>query len=76
MATRVKALIAPALITWARETAGGDPFVIALAATTNPKMTVVTEGSPGKERIPDVCLAQNIDWCGVADLIEKENWTS
>lgn len=66
----------PRLVDTTKGRSGGDPFVIALAATTNPKMTVVTEESPGKERIPDVCLAQNIEWCGVADLIEKENWTS
>jgi hypothetical protein len=34
---------------------------------------VVTEEYPGKERIPDVCDAQKIEHCGVADLIEKKD---
>ena len=86
MAARVKALINPALITWARETAGfttaeaakgrsgADPFVIALASTTNPSMVVVTEEFAGKTRIPDVCLAERIDCCRLPDLIEREDW--
>jgi hypothetical protein len=66
----------PKLVDTTKGRSGGDPFVIALAASTNPKMLVVTEEFPGKERIPDVCDAQNIVWCGVADLIEKEDWRS
>lgn len=53
---------------------GSDPFVIALAASTNPIMTVVTEESVGKVRIPDVCNSEQIPYCGLADLIERENW--
>jgi hypothetical protein len=49
-----------------------DPFVIALAATTNPFMLVVTEEFAGKSRIPDVCVAEKIDSCRLADLIERE----
>lgn len=66
----------PKLVDTAKGRSGGDPFVIALAASTNPQMMVVTEEFPGKERIPDVCDAQKIAYCGVADLIEKEDWTS
>ncbi|WBL79980.1 DUF4411 family protein [Bradyrhizobium xenonodulans] len=66
----------PKLVDTVKGRSGADPFVIALAASTNPQMWVVTEEHPGKERIPDVCNAQNIDYCGVADLIEKEDWTS
>ena len=55
---------------------GADPFVIALAGTVNPTMTVVTEEGLGKSKIPDVCNARLIQWCGVADLIEKEDWRS
>jgi hypothetical protein len=66
----------PKLVDTTKGRSGADPFVIALAATVDPKMTVITEETPGKERIPDVCLAQKIDYCGFADLIEKENWTS
>lgn len=66
----------PKLVDTAKGRSGADPFVMALAASTKPQMWVVTEEYPGKERIPDVCNAQNIDHCGVADLIEKEGWTS
>lgn len=51
-----------------------DPFVIALAASTNPTMTVVTEAFVGRVRIPDVCNAEKIKYCGLADLIEREDW--
>jgi hypothetical protein len=55
---------------------GGDPFVIALAACSNPKMVVVSEEYPGAERIPSVCLAEGIDCCKLADMIEREDWQS
>jgi hypothetical protein len=66
----------PKLVDTTKGRSGADPFVMALAKSTNPQMIVVTEEYPGKERIPDVCNAQKIDYCGVADLIEKEGWTS
>ena len=66
----------PKLVDTTKGRSGADPFVIALAKTTNPEMCVVTEEYRGKERIPDVCDAQKIDHCGVADLVEKEGWTS
>jgi hypothetical protein len=37
-------------------------------------MVVVTEEYSGKTRIPDVCEAEKIDYCGLADLIEREDW--
>ncbi len=37
-------------------------------------MTVVTEEFVGKVRIPDVCNAEKIKYCGLADLIEREDW--
>jgi hypothetical protein len=37
-------------------------------------MVVVTEESPGKTRIPDVCSAESIEHCGLADMIEREDW--
>lgn len=64
----------PRLVDTVKGRSGGDPFVIALAASTNPAMTVVTEEHPGKVRIPDVCLAEAIPCVGLADLIEQENW--
>jgi hypothetical protein len=66
----------PKLVDTTKGRSGADPFVIALAVTADPAMTVVTEESLGKSRIPDVCNAQKILWCGVADLIEKEDWRS
>jgi Domain of unknown function (DUF4411) len=66
----------PKLVDTTKGRSGADPFVIALAQSINPQMMVVTEEYPGKERIPDVCDAQKIDHCGIADLIEKEEWTS
>src|SRR5262245_41202884 len=64
----------PRLVDTVKGRSGSDPFVIALAASTNPAMTVVTEESAGKVRIPDVCNAEKIAHCGLADLIERENW--
>ena len=64
----------PRLVDTVKGRSGADPFVIALAATTNPSMVVVTEESPGKTRIPDVCSAESIEYCGLADMIEREDW--
>ncbi len=67
----------PRLVDTVKGRSGGDPFVIALAATTNPPMTVVTEEHPGKKdspKIPDVCLAEGIPCIGLADMIEQEDW--
>jgi hypothetical protein len=64
----------PRLVDTVKGRSGSDPFVIALAASSNPKMTVVTEEYVGKVRIPDVCNGEGIDYCGLADLIERENW--
>jgi hypothetical protein len=64
----------PRLVDTVRGRSGSDPFVIALAMTTKPAMTVLTEEFSGKMRIPDVCNAEKVDSCGLADLIERENW--
>jgi len=64
----------PRLVDTAKGRSGADPFVIALAATTKPFMVVVTEETPGKTKIPDVCLAEKIQCCGLADMIEREDW--
>jgi Domain of unknown function (DUF4411) len=64
----------PRLVDTVKGRSGSDPFVIALAASTNPNMTVVTEEYVGKVRIPDVCNAEKIEHCGLADLIEREDW--
>jgi hypothetical protein len=74
--TQVKRILGsyPRLVDTVKGRSGADPFVIALAATTNPPMIVVTEENPGKTRIPDVCLAEKIENYKLADLIERENW--
>lgn len=64
----------PRIVDTVKGRSGADPWVIALAATSNPSMTVVTEEFAGKTRIPDVCTAEKIDYCGLADLIERESW--
>lgn len=65
------------LVDTAKGRSGGDPFVIALAATGRPPMTVISEEQPGKKsspKIPDVCLAEGIPCMGLADMIEQEDW--
>jgi uncharacterized protein DUF4411 len=64
----------PRLVDTVKGRSGADPFVIALAVTTKPYMVVVTEEHPGKTKIPDVCTAERIQCCGLADLIEREDW--
>jgi hypothetical protein len=64
----------PRLVDTVKGRSGSDPFVIALAASTKPSMVVVTEEYTGKTRIPDVCEAETIEYCGLADLIEREGW--
>jgi hypothetical protein len=65
----------PRLVDTAKGRSGGDPFVIALAATANPLMVVVSEENPGKTKIPDVCDAEGIECIRLADMIEREDWT-
>jgi len=64
----------PKLVDLAKGRSAADPFVIALAATSHPRMVVVSEENPGKVRIPDVCNAEGIECIRVADLIEREDW--
>ena len=63
----------PRLVDTVKGRSGADPSVIALAAAAKPRMVVVTEEHPGKIKIPDVCNSE-IDHCGLADLIEREDW--
>jgi hypothetical protein len=66
----------PRLVDTVKGRSGADPFVIALAETTNPSMVVLTEETPGKVKIPDVCDARGVDWSNLADMIEDEDWKS
>jgi hypothetical protein len=63
----------PRLVDTVKGRSAGDPFVIALAAS-GIGITVVSEETPGKWRIPDVCAAEKIPCIGLADLIEQEDW--
>ena len=65
----------PRLVDTVKGRSGADPFVIALATTVTPSMVVITEEAPGKTRIPDVCSAEKIQYCGLADMIEREDWS-
>ena len=64
----------PRLVDTVKGRSGADPFVIALAATANPLMVVVSEENFGKTKIPDVCAAEKIECINLADMIERENW--
>ena len=64
----------PRLVDTTTGRSGGDPFVIARAAIGEPKLIVVTEEYTGKVRIPHVCDGEGIEWCRLADMIEKEGW--
>lgn len=64
----------PRLVDTVKGKSGGDPFVIALAAVSSPKMVVVTQEDEGKVRIPDVCFTEGITSIKIADLIGLENW--
>lgn len=64
----------PRLVDTVKGKSGGDPFVIALAAVSSPKMVVVTQEDEGKVRIPDVCFGEGITSIKIADLIGWENW--
>jgi hypothetical protein len=66
----------PRLVDTVKGRSGADPFVIALAETTNPFMVVLTEETPGKVKIPDVCDARDVEWSNLADMIENEDWKS
>ena len=66
----------PRLVDTVRGRSGADPFVIALAETTDPSMIVLTEETPGKVKIPDVCDARSVKWKNLADMIEDEDWKS
>lgn len=75
--TRMIELMAsyPRLVDTASGKSGGDPWVIALASCGLPPSVVVTqETKSGKVRIPDVCDAESVPWCDLADFIEKEGW--
>jgi hypothetical protein len=55
----------------------GDPFVISLALSHNPKLVVVTEengGSANRPAIPYVCRALNVTSISLLQLIQAYAW--
>jgi hypothetical protein len=55
----------------------GDPFVIGLAQTYEPRLTVVTEengGSASRPAIPFVCAAEGIPHTKLLALIQRYGW--
>lgn len=64
----------PRLVDTAKGRSACDPFVIGLAMSSRPFLTVVTEEKPGRQKIPDVCMAESVPWFGLADMIEQEDW--
>src|SRR5216684_9240468 len=61
----------PRLVDTVKGRSGADPFVIALAETTKPFMVVLTEETPGRVKIPDVCDARGIKWLNLASRHDR-----
>lgn len=67
----------PKLVDTAKGKSGGDPFVIALAMSVTPHLTVVTDekGGSGKSpKIPYVCNQEGIASVNLLTLIDNEDW--
>lgn len=68
----------PKLVDTGKGKSGGDPFVIALAMSGNPPLTVVTQeqgGSADKPRIPFVCQQVGLQVIDLLAMIEAEDWS-
>ena len=61
-----------------RKRNGADPFVIALAEVEGLKVITGERRSgatnPKKMKIPDVCLARNVECGAMVDLIREQGW--
>jgi hypothetical protein len=67
----------PRLVDTSTGRSAADPFVIGVARTRNPLLTVVSEENNGKvssPRIPDVCRSEGIKCIRLVGLIQEENW--
>lgn len=68
----------PRLVDTSKGKSGGDPFVLAQALATDPRLTVVTEekgGTKEKPNIPVVCASEGLRCISVLALIEEEDWS-
>jgi uncharacterized protein with PIN domain len=55
----------------------GDPFVIGLARTYDPYLTVLSEengGSENRPAIPFFCTAEGVSCIKLVDMIKREKW--
>ena len=67
----------PRLVDTTKNKSGADPFVIALALSQTPRLTVVTQEEFGKAtspKIPNVCQAKGIRSINLLDLISEMKW--
>ncbi len=64
----------PRLVDTVTGRSGADPFVIGLARMHDPEWIVLSEENPGKQRIPDVCKAENIRCIRFLQMIQEEEW--
>lgn len=68
----------PKLVDTSKGKSGADPFVIALAQTHKPPLTVITQEEPRNERnprIPDVCRIEDVPCVNILDFIIEQGWT-
>lgn len=68
----------PKLVDTGKGKSGGDPFVIALAMSGNPPLTVVTQeqgGSTDKPKMPFVCHQVGLQVMDLLTMIEHEDWS-
>ena len=65
----------PRLVDTRKGRSGSDPFVIALAQTHNPPLTVVTEergGTAEKPKMPYVCQEEDVRYITLLQLIAEQ----
>lgn len=68
----------PKLVDTGKGKSGGDPFVIAQALASTPRLVVITQesgGSADKPKIPYVCTQEGIRHIDLLTLIEEEDWS-
>lgn len=68
----------PKLVDTGKGKSGGDPFVIAQALASTPRLVVITQeagGSADKPKIPFVCDREGIRHIDLLTLIEEEDWS-
>lgn len=68
----------PKLVDTGKGKSGGDPFVIAQALASTPRLIVITQefgGSADKPKIPFVCDQEGVRYINLLTLIEEEDWS-